>query len=81
MRVVLILIVTLLATAQVGIGATSDEATEASLSKAKQSYARLVSETGAGLLQAMEAKMEKNAVKYPADRVRGSSKKYSEYSD
>ncbi len=29
---------------------------------------------------AMENKMQKNAAKYPADRVRGSSQKYSEYS-
>jgi len=34
---------------------------------------------GIDLFQAMERKMEKNAAKYPADRVKGSSKKYNEY--
>lgn len=34
---------------------------------------------GIDLFQAMERKMEKNAAKYPADRVRGSSLKYNEY--
>ena len=33
------------------------------------------------LLAAMQHKIAKNAVKYPADRVRGSSRKYSEYGD
>lgn len=31
------------------------------------------------LLEAALHKLEKNAVKYPADQVRGSAKKYSEY--
>lgn len=31
------------------------------------------------LLAAAEAKLAANAAKYPADRVRGSSKKYTEY--
>lgn len=31
------------------------------------------------LLQAALSKLEKNALKYPADQVRGSAKKYSEY--
>jgi NTP pyrophosphatase (non-canonical NTP hydrolase) len=31
------------------------------------------------LLAAAEAKLAANAAKYPADRVRGSSKKYSDY--
>ncbi len=34
---------------------------------------------GIDLLGAMERKMQKNAAKYPADRVRGSSLKYNEY--
>jgi dCTP diphosphatase len=33
------------------------------------------------LLAAVESKLEKNAAKYPANKVRGSSKKYSEYDD
>ncbi len=31
------------------------------------------------LIEAIEAKLEKNKKKYPADQVRGSSKKYTEY--
>jgi dCTP diphosphatase len=34
---------------------------------------------GVDLPEAALQKLEKNAAKYPADRVRGSSKKYSEY--
>ena len=33
------------------------------------------------VLRAIETKLKKNAAKYPADVVRGSSKKYSEYSE
>lgn len=33
------------------------------------------------LLAAMEQKIAKNDAKYPADRVKGSSKKYTEYKD
>lgn len=36
---------------------------------------------GIDLFAAMERKMEKNAAKYPADRVRGSSLKYNEYGE
>lgn len=34
---------------------------------------------GIDLLQAMENKMQKNAAKYPADKVKGSARKYTEY--
>ena len=34
---------------------------------------------GIDLLKAMEDKIRINAVKYPAERVRGSAKKYTEY--
>ena len=34
---------------------------------------------GIDLIAAMEAKIQKNQQKYPADKVRGSSKKYTEY--
>lgn len=34
---------------------------------------------GIDLFQAMERKMVKNAAKYPAEMVKGSSKKYDEY--
>jgi dCTP diphosphatase len=40
---------------------------------------RLSDKLEVDLLEAARHKLEKNAVKYPADRVRGSSKKYSEY--
>lgn len=36
---------------------------------------------GIDLFEAMERKMQKNAEKYPADRVRGSSLKYNEYGE
>lgn len=41
----------------------------------------LADNLGIDLLMAMEQKIQKNAEKYPVDRVRGSSKKYSEYPD
>jgi dCTP diphosphatase len=40
---------------------------------------RLSDKLGVDLPEAALQKLEKNAAKYPADRVRGSSKKYSEY--
>ncbi|HET7831569.1 MAG TPA: nucleotide pyrophosphohydrolase [Gallionella sp.] len=40
---------------------------------------RLSDKLGVDLRTAALAKLEKNAKKYPADKVRGSSKKYSEY--
>ncbi|MGK0445114.1 MAG: NTP pyrophosphatase (non-canonical NTP hydrolase) [Bermanella sp.] len=40
---------------------------------------RLATKLDVNLLQAVEQKMVKNAVKYPADLVKGSSKKYTEY--
>ena len=40
---------------------------------------RLSDKLDVDLPQAALHKLEKNAAKYPADRVRGSSKKYSEY--
>jgi len=40
---------------------------------------RLSDKLGVDLTEAALHKMEKNAVKYPAEQVRGSSKKYSEY--
>jgi dCTP diphosphatase len=41
----------------------------------------LADNLGINLLAAMNKKIEKNALKYPAQRVKGSSKKYNEYSD
>ncbi|OGS90184.1 MAG: nucleotide pyrophosphohydrolase [Gallionellales bacterium GWA2_59_43] len=40
---------------------------------------RLSDRLGVDLRAAALHKLEKNAAKYPADRVRGSSKKYTEY--
>ena len=40
---------------------------------------RLADKLDVDLLAAVAAKIEKNALKYPADKVRGSMKKYSDY--
>ncbi|MGA9666005.1 MAG: nucleotide pyrophosphohydrolase [Gallionella sp.] len=40
---------------------------------------RLADKLEVDLLDAAVLKLEKNAIKYPADRVRGSAKKYTEY--
>ena len=40
---------------------------------------RLADKLEVDLLDAALLKLEKNAIKYPADRVRGSAKKYTEY--
>jgi dCTP diphosphatase len=40
---------------------------------------RLSDKLGVDLRKASLQKLEKNAVKYPAEKVRGSAKKYSEY--
>lgn len=42
---------------------------------------RISDKLGVDLLQASGRKIELNAQKYPADKVRGSSKKYTEYHD
>lgn len=41
---------------------------------------RLADKLGVDILQAVEQKMQKNEAKYPADKVKGSAKKYTEYS-
>ncbi len=40
---------------------------------------RLADKLGIDILEAAAVKFEKNIEKYPADKVRGSSKKYSDY--
>lgn len=40
---------------------------------------RIVGKTGIDLEEVVRAKMKKNAAKYPAEIVKGSSKKYTEY--
>lgn len=42
---------------------------------------RLADKLGVDIVAASLAKIEKNAKKYPADKVRGSSKKYTKYVD
>jgi len=42
---------------------------------------RLADKLGVDILKAVEVKIEKNEAKYPADKVRGSAKKYTEYKD
>lgn len=40
---------------------------------------RLADKLGVDILDSVDAKIAKNGAKYPADTVRGSAKKYSEY--
>lgn len=40
---------------------------------------RIISKTDIDLEKVVRAKMKKNAEKYPADKVKGNSKKYDEY--
>ena len=40
---------------------------------------RLADKLSIDILTAVESKMDKNEAKYPADKVRGSAKKYTEY--
>jgi NTP pyrophosphatase (non-canonical NTP hydrolase) len=42
---------------------------------------RLADKLGVDLIAAAQRKIELNAKKYPADRVRGSARKYDEYHD
>lgn len=42
---------------------------------------RLADKLGVDILKAVDAKIDKNEAKYPADKVRGSAKKYTEYKD
>ena len=42
---------------------------------------RLADRLGIDLEEALEAKFARNAEKYPADRVRGSARKYTEYGE
>mgnify|MGYP000740062905 CR=1 FL=1 len=42
---------------------------------------RLADKLGVDILKSVDAKMKKNEAKYPAEKVRGSAKKSSEYRD
>lgn len=66
--------------AQSGNLATQDKAAVAEeLADILLYLVRLSDKLGVNLRDAALHKLEKNAVKYPADVVRGSAKKYSEY--
>ena len=56
------------------LAAVSDEIADVQLY-----LVRLASKLGVNIEAACHAKMEKNAKKYPADKVRGSAKKYTHY--
>ena len=68
-----------------------NEGTSAELTREKQAQieeelagvllylVRLADKLGVDLLEAARKKLELNACKYPAEQVRGSSKKYTEY--
>ena len=40
---------------------------------------RLADKLGVDILESVQAKIKKNAAKYPADKVRGDARKYNEY--
>lgn len=42
---------------------------------------RLADQLGINIIEAAHRKIDINATKYPADKVRGSSRKYTEYTD
>ena len=60
-----------------------DEATRANVAEEiadVQVYLVRIADTlGVDILSAVAAKMEKNGLQYPADKVRGSAKKYNAY--
>ena len=54
---------------------------EAAAVFAGDGHASLADKCGVDLPAAIHGKLAKNAAKYPADRVRGSSAKYNEYKE
>ncbi len=42
---------------------------------------RLADKLGVDILKSVDTKIKKNEAKYPAEKVRGSAKKYTEYKD
>jgi NTP pyrophosphatase (non-canonical NTP hydrolase) len=60
-------------------GAAKRNEVEQELADALIYLVRLADQLGIDLLEAAERKLALNEAKYPADRVRGSSRKYSEY--
>jgi NTP pyrophosphatase (non-canonical NTP hydrolase) len=61
------------------LDASKRRAVEHELADALIYLVRLADQLGIDLLEAAEHKLALNEAKYPAERVRGSSKKYSEY--
>jgi NTP pyrophosphatase (non-canonical NTP hydrolase) len=59
--------------------ATKRQEVEQELADALIYLVRLADQLGIDLLDAAERKLALNEAKYPAERVRGSSKKYTEY--
>lgn len=57
------------------------EAVEHELADVLLYLVRIADKLNVDLFAAATRKMELNAIKYPADKVRGQSKKYSEYHD
>ena len=61
------------------LDAAKRQAVEHELADALIYLVRLADQLGIDLLEAAERKLALNEAKYPAERVRGSSRKYSEY--
>jgi NTP pyrophosphatase (non-canonical NTP hydrolase) len=62
-----------------GLPAENKQAVSEELADILLYLVRLSDRLGVDLREAALLKLEKNAAKYPAERVRGSAKKYSEY--
>ena len=62
-----------------GLAAKSRDAVSEELADILLYLIRLSDKLDVDLLEAALHKLEKNALKYPAEKVRGSAKKYSEY--
>lgn len=63
----------------VGLAKQDKDAVSEELADILLYLVRLADKLEVDLLDAALLKLEKNAIKYPADLVRGSAKKYSEY--
>ena len=61
------------------LAATDKDAVAEELADILLYLVRLADKLDVDMLKAALHKLEKNATKYPADQVRGSSKKYSDY--
>ena len=62
-----------------GLSAENKQASGEELADILLYLVRLSDRLGIDLREAALRKLEKNALKYPADQVRGSAKKYSDY--